>query len=192
MMMKEHSPTPRTVRLDTFTNGWFDPGRSLAVRALWLVVNRAFFQSTVPWPSSMKRRILATFGARVGRGVVIKNRVNIKFPWRLSIGDHSWIGEGAWIDSLAPVHIGAHACLSQGCMIETGNHDWSSTSFDLIVKGVTIEDGAWAAARSLLLPGARLASHAVLGAGSVLRGGTEPYTVYVGVPAVEVGARRMR
>ena len=34
-------------------------------------------------------------------------------------------------------------------------------------------------------------SHAVLGAGSVLRGTTDPYGVYVGVPTVKVGERRI-
>ena len=178
-------------RLDTFQNAWYQPGRGLATRVAWLAVNRAFFQTTLPWPCSVKRRLLSVFGARVGRGVVIKNRVTIKYPWRLSVGDHSWIGEGVWIDSLADVRIGAHACLSQGCMIETGNHDWSKPSFDLVLGEVVVEDGAWAAVRSLLLPGSKLASHAVLGAGSVLRGETEPYGVYAGVPAQKVGQRRI-
>ena len=182
---------PGRARLDTFQNAWYQPGRGLTTRLVWLAVNRAFFQTTVPWPYSVKRRLLSLFGARIGRGVVIKNRVNIKYPWRLSVGDHSWIGEGAWIDSLGNVTIGAHACLSQGCMVETGNHDWSKPSFDLMVEDVVVEDGAWAAVRSVLLPGSKLASHAVLGAGSVLRGGTEPYGVYFGVPAEKVGQRRI-
>jgi len=76
-------------------------------------------------------------------------------------------------------------------MIETGNHDWSKTTFDLIVKEVIVEDGAWAAVRSLLLPGSRLASHAVLGAGSVLAGDTEAYGIYTGNPAVKVREREI-
>ncbi len=179
------------VRLDSFQNAWYDPGRGVGVRLLWMAVNRAFFRSSAPWPYALKRSLLKAFGAKVGRGVVVKPGVLIKYPWRLAVGDHSWIGEGVWIDSLAQVTIGAHACLSQGCMIETGNHDWSRPSFDLIVKDVEIDDGAWAAVRSTLLPGAHLASHAVLGAGSVLRGATEPYAVYAGVPAAKVGERRV-
>ena len=177
--------------LRTFHNEWYDPGRGLVMRVAWLVANRAFFQSALPWPYGVKRKLLRLFGANIGKGVVVKNRVNIKYPWRLAVGDHAWIGEGAWIDSLGNVTIGANACLSQGCMIETGNHDWSKPSFDVKVQDVVVEDGAWAAVRSLLLPGSKLASHAVLGAGSVLSGETEPYGIYVGVPARKVGERRI-
>ncbi len=180
------------VRLESFQNRWFDPGRGRMARAVWIVVNACFFLTWFPWPSSVKRAVLRLFGARVGKGVVLRNRMNVKYPWNLTIGDHSWIGEGVWIDSLVRVSIGSNACLSQGVVIETGNHDWSRSTFDLVVKEVVVEDGAWAAVRSLLLPGARLASHAVLGAGSVLSGDTEPYGIYVGVPARKVKERVIR
>ena len=180
------------VRLETFQNAWYSPGRGAAARALWTAVNGLFFLTWFPWPPGLKGALLRAFGARIGVGVVIKPRVNVKFPWNLEVGAHSWIGEGVWIDSLARVTIGESACLSQGVMIETGNHDWSKPTFDLIVKEVVVEDGAWAAVKALLLPGARLASHAVLGAGSVLSGDTEPYGVYVGVPARKVKDRVIR
>ena len=177
------------IDLSRFDNAWYDPGRSLPVRACWLVVNALFFLTWLPWPYGVKRTLLRAFGARVGAGVVVKPRVNVKYPWHLDLGDHAWIGEAAWLDSLASIRIGPNACLSQGCVIETGNHDWSKPTFDLVVKPVVVEVGAWAAVGSLLLPGSRLASHAVLGAGSVLAGETEPYGVYVGVPARKVKER---
>jgi len=55
-----------------------------------------------------------------------------------------------------------------------------------------VEDGAWMAVQSLLLPGAHLASHAVLVAGSVLSGDTEPYAIYSGVPAHKIRERVIR
>jgi putative colanic acid biosynthesis acetyltransferase WcaF len=183
---------PAAVRLAEFRNDGYDPGRPLAIRLLWLVVNRVFFLTWFPWPSAVKARVLRAFGARVGVGVVFKNRLNVKYPWNVAIGDHSWIGEGVWIDSLARVTVGANCCLSQGVMIETGNHDWARRTFDLVVREVVLEEGSWAAVRSLLLPGSRLASHAVLGAGSVLSGDTEPCGVYVGVPARKVKERVIR
>jgi putative colanic acid biosynthesis acetyltransferase WcaF len=74
-------------------------------------------------------------------------------------------------------------------MVETGNHDWSKSTFDLIVSDVVVEDGAWAAVRSLLLPGAVLAEHAVLTGGAVLHGSTQSFGIYVGNPAVMVKKR---
>jgi putative colanic acid biosynthesis acetyltransferase WcaF len=182
----------RTTQLQSFSNSWYGAGRPLVIRLLWLCANRVILLTWFPWPSGLKARVLRAFGARVGYGVVFKNRINVKYPWNLAIGDYSWIGEGVWLDSLAKVTIGSNCCLSQGVMIETGNHDWSKPTFDLIVREVVVEDGAWAAVKSLLLPGSRLASHAVLGAGSVLSGDTEPYSVYVGVPAKKVKERVIR
>lgn len=178
-----------TVQLADFDNAWYEPGRPILVRLAWLVASRVLFLTWFPWPYGFKRSVLRFFGAEVGGGVVIKPRVNIKYPWNLRIGNHAWIGEAAWIDSLGPVSIGSNACLSQGCTVETGNHDWSQPAFDLRIEAVVVEDGAWAAVGSLLLPGSRLASHAVLGAGSVLAGDTEPYGIYVGNPARKVKER---
>lgn len=161
------------------------------MRALWLGVSLAFFETGVPWPSAWKRLLLRLFGARIGRGVVIRPRVKIKSPWRLAVGDYSWIGERVWLDSLAAITLGRDVCLSQGAMIETGNHDWSDPRFGLVVGPVAVEDGAWVAVRALVLPGARLASHSVLTAGSVLAGDTEPFGIYTGVPAVWVKERRL-
>lgn len=175
--------------LARFDNSWYQPGRGIAVRVLWMVISRVVFETSLPWPSRIKSAILRMFGGRVGRGVVIKPSVKVKYPWNLEIGDNSWIGEGVWIDSLANVRIGANACISQACMIETGNHDWSLPTFDLVVREVVVEDGAWAAVRSVLLPGSRLASHAILGGGSVLSGDTDPYVVYIGIPARGVKER---
>jgi putative colanic acid biosynthesis acetyltransferase WcaF len=178
-----------TVDLSRFDNSWYRPGRSTLVRVLWLLVSRVCFETSAPWPSLLKTLLLRAFGGRVGVGVVIKPRVKIKYPWHLDLGDHCWIGEDAWLDSLGPIVIGPNACLSQGVMIETGNHDWSKTGFDLIVRGVTLEEGAWAAVRSLLLPGSRLSSHSVLAAAGVLSGVTESYSIYAGNPAVRIKSR---
>jgi putative colanic acid biosynthesis acetyltransferase WcaF len=38
----------------------------------------------------------------------------VKYPWNLTVGEYSWIGEGAWLDSLAPITIGSNVCISQG------------------------------------------------------------------------------
>jgi len=80
------------------------------------------------------------FGAKVGKGVVIKPSVNIKFPWKLKIGDHSWIGEGVWIDNLSDVIIGGHVALSQGCLLLTGSHDHRRETFDFLSAPIVLEE----------------------------------------------------
>ena len=106
---------------------------------------------------------MRAFGARIGEGVVIKPGVRIKFPWRLAIGRDSWIGEHVWIDNLAAVKIADNVCISQGCYICTGSHDWSSASFDLLTRNVVVERYAWICAMTTLAPGTRVGEGAVLG-----------------------------
>ena len=32
-------------------------------------------------------------------------KINIKYPWFLSIGDYCWIGEGVWLQTLGRIKI---------------------------------------------------------------------------------------
>ena len=107
-----------------------------AVRAAWYVVNAILFRSSLFGlaPSRAKAHILRLFGARVGRGVVIKPRVDIKSPWFLTLGDHVWLGERVWIDNHTEVTLGSNVCVSQGAYIFTGNHDWSNPAFPFFCK----------------------------------------------------------
>ena len=120
--------------LSTFDNRWFDPGAGALKRLLWYLTSWFWFESGMLVPYAWKRNILRAYGARIGKRVVVKPRVQIKYPWKLTIGDHAWIGEHAWIDNLDSVEIGANACISQGALILSGNHDYSKASFDLMVK----------------------------------------------------------
>ncbi len=133
--------------------------------------------------------LLRLFGARIGRGVVIKPAVNIKYPWKLIVGDHCWIGENVWIDNLADVKIGSHVCLSQGAMLLTGNHDFTSPSFDLKPAEIVLHDGVWIGARAVVCPGVTCRSHAVLTVQSVATRDLEAYSVNQGNPAVKVKDR---
>lgn len=167
--------------LSSFDNPHYDPGPRW-IRGLWYIVNALFFKSPLPG-SFWKRPLLRLFGAKLGKGVVIKPRVNIKYPWFLAIGDHVWIGEEVWIDSLGTVAIGSHSCISQGAMLLCGNHDHRSSSFDLLVEGITLEDGVWIGARAVVGPGVHAGSHAFLTLGSVTASELSPYSIYRGNPA---------
>lgn len=164
-------------------------GRSFFVTFLWFLVSAIFFQNPLFPCSRTKVTLLRLFGARIGRKVNIKPSVRIKYPWKLSIGDNSWIGEGVWIDNLAQVVIGKNVCISQGALLLCGNHDYTKISFDLIVKGITIEDGAWVCARSVVCPGVTIKTHSVLSVGSIAAKDLEPYSIYAGNRAVKIKDR---
>lgn len=175
-------------QLKDYANPQFSRGRSRLSEAAWIAVQWLFVSSWVPG-SAHRRWLLELFGARIGRGVVIKPRVRVTFPWRLAIGDHSWIGEAVWIDNLAQVTIGPDVCISQSAYLCTGNHDWSRQSFDLIVRPITIEAGAWIAARAVVGPGVTVAEGAVLTLGSVATRHLSPWTIHEGNPAMAVRPR---
>jgi len=183
-------PRPEWVSLAAYsTPRDYRPGRSLPVRGLWHVVSLIVFQSGWLPFYAIKRGLLRLFGASVGNGVVIKPHVRIKFPWRLRIDDHCWIGEDVWIDNLATVHLGADVCLSQGAYLCTGSHDHSRVTFDLIVKPIVVESAAWVGARAIVLPGVTIRRGAVVAAGSVVTRDVESGLIVGGSPCRVIGER---
>lgn len=174
--------------LSKYNNDWYKPGAPILVRAIWFCMNSAFFISSFPF-SSVKVFLLRMFGAKIGKGVVLKPHINIKYPWRLSIGNYSWIGEGVWIDCLEDVVVGENCCISQGALLLCGNHNYKKVSFDLMVGKIVLEDGVWLGARSIVCGGVVCKSHAVLTAASVAADVLEAYSIYRGNPAVKIKDR---
>ena len=160
------------MRLDRYDNSDFSRGASKLTELLWWVMRSLLFAPWFPIPSFLKVATLRLFGAKVGRGVVIRSRVNITFPWRLSIGDHVWIGEEVLILSLAPVTIASHVCLSQRAFLCTGSHKFRSENFDLVTKPITIGEGCWVAANAFIGPGVTLAPGTLCPAGAVVMTGS--------------------
>ncbi len=136
--------------------GDYKPGRSKPICVFWYFISLFFFENGWFPLYSLKLNLLRAFGAKVGKGVVIKPHVRIKYPWRLAVGDYAWIGQGVWIDNLSDVEIGSHVCVSQGTYFCTGSHDWRSEDFELITRKIVVEDFAWITAFSVLLGGTKV------------------------------------
>ncbi len=187
--------TPRPINpidLRRYDNSWYSPGRSLAWRSVWMFLGLPLFRS--PWLASSAARValLRLFGARIGQRVVIRQHVTVKYPWHLAVDDDCWIGEQVWIDNLTLVRLGNNVCLSQGAYLCTGNHDWSDPAFGLKIAPIELEQGSWAGAKCVLMPGVSLGEGAVAGAGSVVSGRIPAYQVFAGNPAVFVRERVLR
>lgn len=177
--------------LSRFTNHRYDHGRSLPVRLLWIACEALVMKNPLFVWSGGKAKLLRLFGAKIGKGVVIKPNLSVKHPWFLTVGDHVWLGEKAWIDNLAPVTIEDDCCLSQGAMLLTGNHNYSMVTFDFISKPIVMKRGSWVGAQAVVCPGVTLGDCAILSVGSVATKDLEPWGIYQGVPAVKVREREI-
>lgn len=171
------------MELRAYDNSGFDRGRAPWIEALWVLVKCSFFLSPLPWPSEMRVALLRAFGAEIGRGVVVRARVNITFPWKLTVGDDVWIGEEVLILSLAPVVIESNVCLSQRAFLCTGSHDFHAPKFDLVTKPITIRSSSWIAAQAFVAPGVEIGPGSVVAAGSVVLENVPPKSLAGGNPA---------
>ena len=176
--------------LSKFNNSWYDTGSSLFTRTVWYFINAFFFNTACPF-NFLRIILLRMFGAKVGKNIIVKPRVNIKYPWNISIGDNAWIGERVWLDSLGKINIGANVCISQGAMLICGNHNYKKITFDLMVGNINLEEGVWIGTGAIVCAGVTCQSHAVLTAGSVATDNLEAYSIYKGNPAVKIKDRIM-
>lgn len=156
--------------------------------ALWILTE--FLVVTNPLqPSSHLRGIaLRWFGARIGKGVILRPRLRVKFPWNLEIGDRCWIGEGVWIHNQDKVTIGHDSVVSQETFITTGSHDVRGT-MDLIVKPVEIGSGVWITSRCIVQQGVQIGDDAIVTPGSVVHKSVPAGWVFGGNPVRAIKER---
>ncbi len=158
-----------------FTGAGYDKGRSVVWQALWHAVHHGAFRRW--WfPPRLRPFVLRRFGARIGTGVLIRQDVRVHWPWKLEVGDHSWIGEGAWLLNLEPITIGHDVCVSQDALLCTGSHDRHSPTFEFDNGPIVLEDEVWVAARATVLRGVTVGAGAVVAAGAIVRADVPPGT----------------
>lgn len=157
------SPLPSQRRLSGFSGRGYDKGRPVGWQVAWLLVSGLLV--TRWWcPARLRVRLLRAFGAEIGHNVLIRHNVRVHWPWKLAIGDNSWVGDGAWILNLEPVRIGSDVCISQDVLLCTGSHDRRSPTFEFDNAPIHVDDGAWVALRATVLRGVRIGRDAVVGA----------------------------
>jgi putative colanic acid biosynthesis acetyltransferase WcaF len=178
-----------TVRLASFKKNHKIANRNLIQQVVWLLAGLPIVG--IRWLPGAAWRVglLRLFGAKIGSGVRIKTGVRIKYPWRLRVGNDCWIGEDCWIDNMADVVMGNDVCLSQGCYLCTGNHDWKDPSFSMFASPIVLEDGCWVASRSVLGPGVVIGENGIAAIGSVVWQSIPAGEIHGGNPATFRGLR---
>jgi putative colanic acid biosynthesis acetyltransferase WcaF len=142
-------------------------GRPAWFVQLWWVVQSLFFQTSPQVFYGWRRFILRLFGAKVGRGVLLRPSVTVTYPWKVTLGDWSWVGDHVTLYSLGEIFIGESAVVSQHSYLCTGAHDYTRPTFDLYAKPIRVEPEAWVATNVFVGPGVTIGHGAVVGACSV-------------------------
>lgn len=173
-----------------FETGDFKIGASALKQFLWYFTDVFLFKTRLIPVSIILVFLLRLFGAKIGKEVRIKPGIHIKYPWKLIIGNYSWLAD-CYIENLAPVIIGSHCCISQQAMLITGNHNYRKISFDLITAPIILEDGTWIGAGAKVSPGVTLHSHAILTMGSTATKNLDAYGIYRGNPATKIKEREI-
>ncbi|WP_417886299.1 colanic acid biosynthesis acetyltransferase WcaF [Zunongwangia sp.] len=157
------------VRLDKFDSSiGLDRGASRLKEAFWYLIKIFFFLSAIPYPSSFKVKLLNFFGAKVGKNITLKPRVNIHFPWKLAMGNNVWIGEESCLLNFENLTIGNNVCISQRAYLCGGNHDYRIPSMPYRNGPITLKDGCWVGACSFIGPNVEIGEDAVITAGSII------------------------
>ncbi|WP_353049915.1 acetyltransferase [Microbacterium sp. Marseille-Q6648] len=155
---------------------------------MWAVCELIFV--TNPWQisSSLRIRFLRLFGAEIGDGVVFRPRTRVKFPWKLHVGDRSWIGEGVWFHNQDHIYIANDVVISQETFLTTGSHA-HRRDMALVTRPIEIGSGAWITSRCIVLGGARVGRSAIAQPLTLVRG-TIPPNAIVGGPFCSVVGNR--
>ena len=158
-------------------------GKSKIMVQLWWFVQAIFFKLSPQVFYGWRRFLLRIFGAKIGKNVMIRPTAQITYPWKISIGDYSWIGDNVVLYSLGEIEIGSNTIISQRSYLCTGSHDYTKVDFPIYAKKITIEDGCWLATDVFVAPGITIKKGTIVGARSSVFKDMPENKVCVGNPA---------
>jgi putative colanic acid biosynthesis acetyltransferase WcaF len=126
--------------------------------------------------------LLRLFGATVGHKVKLYPTVKIWAPWNLTLDEDCSLGDGVDCYSVAPIHVGAFATISQHTTLCTASHDASSLNLPLTTGAITIGRHAWVCAQCFIMPNVSIGEGAVVGVRSTVFEDVEPWKIAIGTP----------
>lgn len=167
-------------------------GRPALYVQLWWCIQFFFCNHSPQVFYGWRRFCFRLFGAKIGKNVLIRPSVKCVYPWKLKIGDYSWVGDDVSLYTLGEIEIGANTVISQKCYICTGSHDITSPSFEIFAKKITIGDGVWLASDVFVAPGVTIGSGSVVGARSTVLKDLPAGMICYGNPAKPIKPRIIR
>lgn len=119
---------------------------------VWGLAELLFVTNPLQVSSRLRVAVLRAFGAEIGQRVIFRPRTRVRFPWKLQIGDRSWIGEGVWFHNQDHVTVGHDVIISQESLLTTGSHA-VRRDMALLTRPIVVESGAWITSRCVVLGG---------------------------------------
>ena len=166
----------------------FRGGNKIKVQ-LWGIIQFFFFATSPQFMYGYRNFLLRLFGAKIGKKVLIRPSVKITYPWKLSIGDYTWIGEDCYIYNLESITIGSNVSIAHRNFFNTGGHEYNKTTFDIFAKPIVIEDEVWITSEVYLSPGITISKGAVIGVRSVVFKDVPEGMICYGNPAKNIKLR---
>lgn len=160
-----------------------------AVTQIWYICNATFFRLSPHFLYGWRTFLLRLFGAKIGNNVKVRPSARITLPWKIAIGDNSYIGDDVVLYSLDQINIGQNVSVSFRSFLCTGTHDFRDVTFPLVTAPIAIDDQSWIAADVFVFPGTHVGTGAVVAARSTIKGNLEANSIYAGNPARHVGTR---
>jgi putative colanic acid biosynthesis acetyltransferase WcaF len=171
----------RVIDLSRAGKGNYVARRSRLIEAIWFLIEACVINNKLLPISAVRVALLRLFGAKIGTGCRFVHPLRVKAPWNFEVGDHCWFGVDVWIYNQAPIRIGSHVCISQGTFLSAGSHDMSTT-MDLRVAPIVIEDGVWITSKCVVQMGVTIGRSAVVTPLSVVHRSLDAEGVYGGNP----------
>ena len=174
------------------------PLKEKLLQRIWEVSRVAICYSTPFFMRRWRRLVLLLFvrvcsaEANIHALASLARNCRIDYPWNVTIGALSSIGNGAWVYALDKITIGKNVCIGEDVQLLTGSHDVASPNFDLVTKPITVNDNVWIATGAMVLPGVTIGEGAVVAAGAVVTKDVEPWTVVGGNPAKFIKKRVLK
>lgn len=161
-------------------------GKNIAVVQLWWFVEGTLFKFSPQFMYPWRRFLLRIFGAKIGKKVIIRPSVKITYPWKVVIGDYSWIGDNVELYSLGNITIGSNTVISQKSYLCTGSHDYNALDFAIFQNPIVIGNSCWIATDVFIAPGVELNDEVVIGARSSVYKSISEKGIYKGNPVNKV------
>jgi len=141
---------------------------------------------------SVRKLFYKLAGVRIGKGSVIHTGCRFFNPKGISIGEDTIIGYGAFLDGRAPLKVGNHVAIASEVMIYNSEHDIHREDMGVVEEPVVIEDYVFIGPRVIILPGVRIGKGSVVAAAAVVTHDVPPGKIVAGVPAKEIGERKIK